>query len=497
MEKMNIDFSKKWLIMASVGMGLFLCTIDSSIVNVALPTMVRYFNTDFATVQWVVLSYLLTATTLILSASRLADINGKKPIYTIGFIVFTIGSFLCGLAPTVHLLIAARVFQGIGATMVTALGMAIITEAFPPQERGKALGISGAIISTGIVLGPTVGGMILEHLPWNWIFFINLPIGVIGTLMVIRFVPNFKPSDKQKFDYLGAVFLFICLFSLLFALTYGQQNGFTNLMVYILLFLSVLFLAIFIFTELKISEPMIELRLFQSKLFSINLITRVMTFFAMSGTIILMPFYLENILHHTPQEIGLMMASVPVAMGLISPLSGMLSDRFGSRSISIVGLSILLVGFIFISTLSETTTTFGYLIRFIPVGIGMGIFQSPNNSAVMGSAPRNRLGIASGILAITRTLGQTAGISIMGALWASQTFRFAGEVIPEGATYAPIPAQISGLHSTFYVTCVMLAVGLGLSIWAFVLSKENTNESQSSKPVTHQQLVKTSPEGEK
>ena len=495
MDKMNIDYSKKWLVMASVGMGLFLGTIDSSIVNVALPTMVRVFNTDFATVQWVVLSYLLTATTLILSASRLADINGKKPIYTIGFIIFTIGSFLCGLAPSVHLLIAARVFQGIGATMVTALGMAIITEAFPAQERGKALGISGAIISTGIVLGPTIGGLIIEHFDWNWIFFINLPIGVIGTAMVIRFVPNFKPSEKQKFDYWGAILLFVCLFSLLFALTYGQQNGFNNSTVYFLLVISALFMGLFIFAELKIAEPMIELRLFQSKLFSINLITRIMTFIAMSGTTILMPFYLENVLHHTPQEIGLMMASVPVTMGIIAPLSGMLSDRFGSRSISIVGLAALLFGFIFISTLSETTSTFGYLIRFVPVGIGMGIFQSPNNSAVMGSAPRNRLGIASGILAITRTLGQTAGISIMGALWASQTFRFAGEIIPEGATSAPIPAQVSGLHNTFYVICVVLFIGLGLSIWAFVLSKDSLNENPQT--AVQQKLVDPVSEGDK
>jgi EmrB/QacA subfamily drug resistance transporter len=204
MPNQPVDYSRKWYVMAAVGVSILLSTIDATIVNVALPTFVRDLNTNFPTVQWVVLSYLLTQATLILGIGRLGDMFGKKRLFTIGFIIFTLGSVLCGLAPTVYWLIVFRVVQAVGAALLLALGMAIITEAFPQTERGRALGISGAIISVGIVVGPTLGGLIIAALSWRWIFFVNLPIGIIGTLLGIRFVPDFRPTGRQKFDYWGA-----------------------------------------------------------------------------------------------------------------------------------------------------------------------------------------------------------------------------------------------------------------------------------------------------
>ena len=179
----KVDYTRKWYVMAAVAMGIFLATIDSSIVNIALPTLVRELNTDFATIQWVVLVYLLTISTLILSFGKLGDIIGKKSVYATGFVVFTLGSILCGLSATVFWLVFFRVVQAIGATMILALGMAIVNEAFPPRERGKALGISGSIVSVGIVLGPTLGGLIIDAWSWNWIFFVNIPVGIIGILI--------------------------------------------------------------------------------------------------------------------------------------------------------------------------------------------------------------------------------------------------------------------------------------------------------------------------
>jgi len=461
----TVNYSQKWYVLSAVGMGVFLATIDGSIVNISLPTLVTSFQTDFALVQWVVLSYLLAVTTLMLGVGRLADIYGKKPIYTAGFIIFTIGSVLCGLSPNIYTLIGFRVLQAVGASMIMALGMAIVTEAFPGSERGRALGISGTIVSVGIAVGPTLGGLIVQYLSWHWIFFVNLPIGIIGTFMVIRYVPAFKPPGGQRFDYLGALTLCVSLLSLLVALTLGQRVGFGNGIVLLLVGIFIAFLAAFILIELRTEQPMLDLRLFRNSLFSVSLTTGFIIFICLSGTLILMPFYAENVLGYDPQQTGLLMATVPVALGLIAPLSGSLSDRYGSRSITVAGLAVLTIGFLAISSLDAETTTLGYILRFLPVGLGMGIFQSPNNSAIMGAAPRDRLGIASGMLAVTRTLGQTTGIAVLGALWAGQVFKHAGEVLPGGATAAPIPAQVFALRDTFVIVSILIFAALLLSIW--------------------------------
>ena len=461
----EVDYSKKWLVLASVSMGIFLATIDGSIVNISLPTLVHTFNTDFALVQWVVLSYLLTVTTLMLGVGRLADIYGKKQIYTAGFIVFTLGSVLCGLSPTIHALIGFRVVQAVGASMTMALGMAIVTEAFPGHERGRALGITGTVVSVGIAVGPTLGGFIIQNASWHWIFFVNFPIGVIGTWMVIRYVPDFKPAGGQRFDYWGALTLCITLLTFLVGLTMGQRSGFGALPVVLLLTTAVIFLALFINLELRVEQPMLDLRLFQNSLFSVSLITGFIVFVCLSGSLLLIPFYAENALGLDPQQTGLLMGVVPVALGIVAPISGALSDRYGSRSITVAGLAVLTLGFFLISGLDANTSIPEYILRFLPVGIGMGMFQSPNNSTIMGSAPRSRLGIASGMLSVTRTLGQTAGIAILGALWAGQVFKHVGTVLPGGATEAPVAAQVAGLQTTFLFVSVLIFLALLLSLW--------------------------------
>jgi EmrB/QacA subfamily drug resistance transporter len=469
MQQQAVDYSRKWYVMAAVAMSIFLGTIDGSIVNIALPTLVKELNTDFATVQWVVLAYLLGISTLILSTGRLGDMIGKKPVYTTGFVIFTAGSVLCGLAPTVYWLIAFRVVQAVGASMTMALGIAIVTEAFPPSERGKALGIGGAIVSVGIVIGPTLGGLIIDALSWRWIFYVNLPIGIIGTLMAIRFVPNFKPTGRQKFDFLGAITLFVSLLALLLALTMGQQLGFSDSRIVLLVGVWLVFLIAFILIEWHISQPMIDLRLFKHSLFSVNLVTGFITFVAIAGAIILMPFYLENILGYEPRQVGFFLAIVPIGLGIVAPISGSMSDRFGTRPITVIGLMFLVVGYLAMSTLSSQTTIVGYILRLLPVGLGMGIFQSPNNSAIMGSAPRERLGVVSGLLAVTRTLGQTTGIAVLGALWASRIiFHYDGAIPAGGATAAPVEIQVAGLQDTFLAITGLITLGLLISIWGLV-----------------------------
>jgi EmrB/QacA subfamily drug resistance transporter len=468
MQEEAIDYGRKWYVMVAVAMGIFLATIDGSIVNVALPTLVRELNTDFPTVQWVVLAYLLTLATVMLSMGRLGDMLGKKPVYTAGFVLFTAGSVLCGLAPTVYWLIGFRVVQAVGASMIMALGMAIVTEAFPPHERGRALGISGTVVSIGVVVGPTVGGLILGAASWHWIFFVNLPVGVVGTLLVLRFVPDFRPAGGQRFDFAGALTLLISLLSLLLAMTLGQRLGFADPRVLLLFGVWAAFLAIFVAIERRSPQPMIDLNLFRNRLFSVNLVTGLITFISMGGTIILMPFLLENVLGYSTRQVGLLMATVPLGIGVVAPISGSLSDRVGTRPITVVGLAAMLLGFFALSTVTTEMTTLGYILRFLPVGIGMGIFQSPNNSAVMGAVPRRRLGVASGLLSMTRTLGQTTGIAVLGALWASRVLFHSPTTLPQGVTNAPPAAQVAGLHDTFVVVMGLLALGLALSIWGLL-----------------------------
>jgi len=463
----DIDYSKKWAIMTVVSVGTFLSVLDGNIVNIALPTIMRELNTDFATVQWVVLAYLLAMATLMLSIGRLGDMLGKKQLYTAGIIIFTIGSLLCGMAPTIYSLIGFRVVQAVGAAMILALGMAIATEAFPPAERGKAMGIIGTVISVGIIIGPTAGGVIIEHLAWNWIFFVNLPVGIIGTILAIRFLPTYATNGRSSFDYVGAVTMFVTLLALLLGLTIGQQQGFGETAVLSLFALHLVTLVFFIWWERRNPHPMIDLRIFRNVLFSVNLFTGLLAFISVAGTVILLPFYLQDVLGFSPQKIGLLLAIVPVVLAVVSPLSGVLSDKLGTRPITAVGLAILVFGYWAMSTLTTETSAIGFVTRLLPVGIGMGVFSSPNNSAVMGAASRKRLGIASGLLALTRTLGQTTGIALLGALWAARAVFYNEAPLPDGATTASAAIQVASLQDTFLVMTGIMSIALLVGLWAF------------------------------
>ena len=462
----EVDYSKKWHVMSAIAMGIFLATIDGSIVNVALPTLTVELNTDFSSVQWVVLSYLLTVTILQAIVGRLADMHGRKHLYNGGFVVFTVGSALCGLSPTVEWLILARVLQGIGGAMTLALGMAIITDAFPAGERGRALGITGSIVSIGIVTGPTLGGVIIEHLSWHWIFFVNVPIGIIGTWLAWRHIPHTKPHGDQVFDLAGVATLCVFLLALLLGLTTGQLQGFTSPQALGLFIVAVFFLVTFIILESRHEQPIIPLSLFDNRVFRVNIATGLMIFIAM-GTYALIPFYLENALKYSVQQVGFLVAVVPLALGITAPISGSLSDRVGSRPISVIGLVVSTFAFLLMSTLTAETSAIGFMLRFLPLGIGVGMFQSPNNSAIMGNVPRERLGVASSLLAVTRSLGQTVGFAVLGSVWAGLVFRASGGILTGGAESGSPEAIAAGIQGTALVSAGLAAVALVIALFAW------------------------------
>jgi EmrB/QacA subfamily drug resistance transporter len=460
--------------MTSVALGIFLSTIDGSIVNVALPTLARALQAPFAAVQWVVLAYLLVLVSLMMVAGRLADLYGKRTLYAAGFVVFTLGSVLCGLSPSVHWLVASRVVQALGAAFLMALGAAIATEVFPPEERGKAMGIIGLMVSVGLVSGPTLGGLILGAFSWHAIFFVNLPLGIIGTLLVLRFVPNARQATAQTFDARGALLLFSALLCFLLALTLGPRASFGSPLVLVLATVAIAGFVLFVRTELAVVHPLVDLGMFRNSALATNVVTGSLAFVASSGLIFLLPFFLQNVQGRSPREAGLLLITGPIMIGLASPLSGWLSDRIGTRPLTVAGLAILVLAYGLVSTLTVTTSTLGYIGKVMWIGLGMGTFQSPNNSAIMGSVPRNRLGVASGLLSLTRTLGQTTGVALIGASWAALV-HLHDSTHASDAMAAPVASQLNALQWVARGIAGLLCIALALAVG-------NTRRQQPDNP---------------
>lgn len=463
--------------MLAIGLGVFMGALEMSIVNISLPTLVEQLHTKFVTVQWVVLSYALVITSTMLGAARLGDMYEKKRVYNLGMIIFTIGSLLCGLSPNIGWLIGFRVIQGCGAVITQALGAAIIVETFPSYERGRALGIVGSVASTGISLGPAIGGLIIGWIGWRWIFLINVPIGIIAFWAAVRFLVARPPQQvNQSFDSAGALILLIALCCFALAMTIGQNQGFRNSLVLALFIISFLEMGSFLIVEERVKHPTVDLSLFRNLSLNLALMTGFFAAIPLSG-VFLMPFFLQLVKHYSPQQVGLIMMITPAAVGLISPLSGMLSDHLNTRGInpqriSIVGLLVIGGGCLAISTLTPDTGTLGYLLRMCPIGIGFGLFISPNNSAVMGAASPERLGVASGLMSLTRNLGQTLGMPIMGAIFTSTLLRSAGLSKIIDITSIPPHALANGLANAYFIGAVLIFTITLLTILALWIDKK-------------------------
>lgn len=437
------DFSRKWWALAAVGSGVLLATIDGSIVNISLGTLVKAFDSNLNVVEWVVLSYLLTITCLLLLMGRLGDMFGKRRVYAAGFVLFTLASALCGLANGVATLIGFRVLQAVGAAMLQSVGPALLVTAFPPRERGLALGAIGSFVAVGILIGPALGGLLLNTVGWQSIFYVNVPVGIVGTWLTLRSITPDRPAARgQVFDVVGALLLMASLFGLLLALTEGPLWGWGDPRVLGLLGLFAAAGAAFFAWELRFPSPMINLRLFRNAAFSLNLLAGFVLFLGLAFNLLLTPLFFQFVYRFDLQTTGLMLIALPVALSLASPISGRLSDRVGPRALTVAGLALSGLGLVGLSFTRETTPPLQMLAFLMVVGAGVGMFQSPNNSTVLGNAPPEALGVASGLLAVMRTLGQTAGIALAGAIWASQVIAL------NGAPVAPItdapPAALAG-----------------------------------------------------
>lgn len=444
----------KWKAMFTVWIGIFMATLDGSIVNVALPTLTAFFNTDITTIEWVVMAYLLTITALLLSLGRISDMVGRKNIFAGGLAIFTIGSGLCSISTTEGQLIFYRIIQGIGAAMLMATGVAIITHAFPPKERGKAMGLIGTVVSIGSLAGPVMGGFLIERVGWQSIFYINIPVGIIGTAMALYILKKDDTVKGQKFDLPGALALFIGLISLLLALSEGQKLGWTSVPIILLFIIAVVFFVLFIIVENRASHPVMELRHFRNRPFAAANISALISFMAMFTVILLMPFFLERELHYSPQKMGLVFMFVPLVMSVVSPVSGWLSDRTNSFFLSSIGIGIASLSILLLGFLTPQSGFLDVAFRLSLLGLGMGLFQAPNNSIIMGSLPKEQLGIAAGTLGTMRNMGMVIGVAISGAVFSS---RFA---FYSGTDGSFLPA----FRDTYIVAAVICGIAVVVSL---------------------------------
>jgi EmrB/QacA subfamily drug resistance transporter len=404
-------FKNRWMILLTIVSMTFMACLDSSIINVALPVMSSKLSVSMASIEWVVTSYLTVISATILIFGRLGDIKGKTKVFKFGIILFTIGSLLCGVSYSLLVLVIARVIQAIGAACAMSTNQGIITHIFPANERGRALGTAGTFVALGTMVGPPLGGFIVSVLSWQYIFLINVPIGILTFVFVMKMLPETNKASNEKLDTKGAFLFTLAIVALFGSLIRGQEIGYAEPMIIIGFVIAIISAIAFIFVEKIIQTPLLNLEIFENKLFSISILCGFMSFVAISCSNIIQPFYLQNVLKLSPSVTGLLMVVSPLILSVVAPVSGYLSDKIGSEFLTFLGLILTSTGLLLMATLNEHTSLWNIVIFTGIMSLGNGIFQSPNNSLVMSTVPKSKLGIAGSINALIRNLGLVFGIS--------------------------------------------------------------------------------------
>jgi EmrB/QacA subfamily drug resistance transporter len=408
----------KWAVYAVVAIGVLMATLDSSIVNISLPSIARSFERPLGGVlSWVVIAYLVVIVALLLTGGRLGDLLGRKRVWQVGLVLFALSSALCGVAPSLPALIGCRALQGVGAALLMASSPALLTSGFPPAERGRALGMNALTVAVGVSLGPPLGGMISERLSWRWIFFLNVPLGLLGLLLAAWILPREQPRGA-RFDLPGALAIGVGLGSLTAALSFGHQLGWASAPILGGFAASALALVLFFRHEARHPAPLVDLSLFRDRMFRSAFISLVLSFLAMFGVAFLTPFYLENLRGLSAELSGRWMIAYPLAIALVAPLAGALSDKVGSRWLAPIGLGTAATSLLLLGSMGEATPLLQLAAYLLLGGLAQALFQPANNSALLGAAPRDRQGVAGGLLATGRVLGQSLSAALTGAVFA-------------------------------------------------------------------------------
>jgi EmrB/QacA subfamily drug resistance transporter len=433
-----------WLAVAAVCVGALMSQLDASIVTVALPTMQHSFHASVGSVTWVGLSYLLVLVATITAVGRFADMWGRKLIYVYGFLLFVVASALCGLAPDLAALCGFRVLQAVGAAMMQANSLAIILLVVPGRSLGKALGFQGAAQAIGLALGPTVGGLLLSAGGWRLIFFVNVPIGLIGVLAALCFVPRSQNLlARTAFDWSGLSLFFPAIVALLCGISFGATSGWNSPLIIGLFVAAAVLAACFIRHERSTANPMMDPALLTNRRFSLGIFSGMGAYVVLFGVLLVIPFYLERALHLGTAQAGLELMALPLCFGIFSPLAGRLADRLGVRPLAVTGMLLVAGGLIGLAAVPASTMWLLLLLGV--VGAGLGLFVAPNNVSIMGAAPPQQAGMASGILNMSRGAGTALGLAVTGLVFAISGGGHTGAGAAAGANHA------------FMVTALVLA----------------------------------------
>ena len=412
----------KWYAFAVIAVGTFSSVVDHGSVSVALPSIATDFNSDIPTVQWVVIGFALTISALLLPMGRLADLIGLKKVYIVGSLILILGAVLAGTSTNAVVLIASRVVQGAGAAMTQGTGMAIVIAAFPAAERGKAIGLIMTMVGTGAIAGPAVGGFLVQTLGWPSVFFANIPlvaVGVVAGLVVLqgrsREDPRSEPAP-HGFDWVGALLSSGALLIFLVAISNAHRAGWLSPPILASGATFVVLLVAFVWWERRISSPMLDMRFFESRVFSLGVSAAFLTFLGSSAILFMTPFYLQSVLGYGPNVSGLVVVPGAICLALLGPFSGRWSDRYGWRRFAVGGLLISAMGILILSRLTENSSIFMVIGALVLHSSGMGVFYSPNASSVLGAVGRESYGVISAFLNLVRNAGSVTSVAMATAI---------------------------------------------------------------------------------
>ncbi|MBI5527705.1 MAG: MFS transporter [Deltaproteobacteria bacterium] len=463
-DPLSLTPGARWRILAATSFTTFISTSNSSALNVALPSIMRDLGADFAQVQWVIVIYLLFVTASLLVFGRLADALGKGRVNLIGVGLFSAGSLACGLAPGIGGLIAARAAQALGAAMMMATGPAIIADVFPAAERGSALGLQSTAIALGLTLGPPAGGFLLHAFSWRTIFHLNVPLGICALVLLWFILPADRQSGKRPpFDAAGAVLWITGLTAFMVFLLHGQRWSWLSRESALTGAAAAVLLLAFGFRQARAESPLLKLSLLRIWAFFTGTVSAFLSYVVAFMATFIMPFYLDHVRNLSPNVMGLVMSSLPMALLLVSGASGWASDRVGPRPPTVIGLAVVAVALFVCGRIGEESGMAVVAAGLFLLGAGMGIFQSPNTSALLGIGGQPNHGAVASLLATVRNLGMAMGIALGGALF---SWRFG--VASHGATletYSPAhaPAFVSAMQTTFLAAAALAVLAMVLS----------------------------------
>ncbi len=456
--------NNKWLTFSIVACGVFMSTLDSSMVNIALPSIMAEFDSSLKDTEWVVMIYLLTITASLLFWGHLSDRLGRGKIYTTGLFSFGLASFFCATATQLSTLILFRFLQALGAAMMMSTGPAIIKETFPKEQLGRGLGLIGVAVSLGLMSGPSLGGILLELYSWRSLFFLTVPLGIVCALFGLKLLPGPSHHYTSPLDWLGGACWAVALTLFAVALSLAASPDRSLVTILSLLVVAAVFLTLFIKIEGKMAYPLLQVQLFSQRFFSMASIAAVLSFLVLFSVILLMPFYLDRILTLPPSRIGLVMLAIPATILVIAPLAGWLSDHADSRILTTMGLSISTCGVFMLTTLTSETTPHQVALRLALLGCGQAMFLSPNSHSILSRVAKEHAGAAAALLATARNLGMLLGIA-QAALVFSLTFgALTGGLDLRDFSLPLADHFLTALKKTFQVAGVIGIIGACCSI---------------------------------